>query len=162
MVSSDCFVNFKLYLDRKLLTSRVLNLQWIKFTMLKQEINLFQVMITVAIPAVQALKKIKHTTGCYTQCLSCRHGIILLAIVDHRYLFRYINIGSPGRCPDTFVYGRSKLCKRMESNSFQSPVSVIEGTKVPPVVLCDQAFPLSANLLKPFANASGPHQAAFN
>lgn len=94
--------------------------------------------------------------------VSRRHSIILLAIVDHHYRFRYINIGSPGRCHDALVYGRSKLCKHIESDYFQSPLSVIEGVPVPPLVLCDQAFRLSANLIKPFANAAGPHEAAFN
>lgn len=39
---------------------------------------------------------------------------------------------------------------------------MIEGVRVPPLVLCDQAFPLSGNLIKPFANAAGPYEAAFN
>ncbi|KAL3203058.1 hypothetical protein MRX96_053294 [Rhipicephalus microplus] len=34
------------------------------------------------------------------------YSMILLALVDHRYRFRYTNVGSPGRCHDSFVYGR--------------------------------------------------------
>lgn len=36
---------------------------------------------------------------------------------------------------------------------FGLPVAVIEGVEVQPIILCDQAFPLSTNLLKPFPNA---------
>ncbi|XP_077497472.1 uncharacterized protein LOC144108065 [Amblyomma americanum] len=91
------------------------------------------------------------------------HSIILLAIVDHKYSFRYLNVGSPGRCHDAFVYGRSQLSKHIKSDYFQSPVSVIEGVAVAAVVLCDQAFPLTSNLLKPFANAlSCSKEAQFN
>ncbi|KAH8033198.1 hypothetical protein HPB51_008193 [Rhipicephalus microplus] len=31
------------------------------------------------------------------------YSVILLALVDHKYRFRYINVGSPGRCHDAHV-----------------------------------------------------------
>ncbi|KAL3244286.1 hypothetical protein MRX96_018908 [Rhipicephalus microplus] len=31
------------------------------------------------------------------------YSMILLALVDHRYRFRCTNVGSPGRCHDSFV-----------------------------------------------------------
>ncbi|KAH7932837.1 hypothetical protein HPB49_003344 [Dermacentor silvarum] len=43
------------------------------------------------------------------------YSMILLAMVDHRYRFRYTNVGSPGRCHDAFVYGRSTLRKLIEN-----------------------------------------------
>ncbi|KAG0436734.1 hypothetical protein HPB47_017782 [Ixodes persulcatus] len=33
------------------------------------------------------------------------YSVILLVLVDHRYLFRYISVGSPGKCRDANVYG---------------------------------------------------------
>lgn len=89
--------------------------------------------------------------------------MILLAVVDHKYRFRYINVGSPGRCHDAHVYGRSKFSKTVESDGFQRPLALIEGTRVPPIILCDQAFPLMPNLMKPFASAtSGTREGVFN
>lgn len=79
---------------------------------------------------------------------------MLLALVEHKYRFRYTSIASPGRSHDAYVYGRSKLRKFTESNTFQGPTDEIEGTLVPPIILCDQAFPLSQNLQKPYATAS--------
>ncbi|XP_064471832.1 uncharacterized protein LOC135386041 [Ornithodoros turicata] len=91
------------------------------------------------------------------------YSVILLALVDHRYRFRYINVGSPGRCHDAHVYGRSKLCELVNSAHFQTPVSVIEDVPVSPIILCDQAFPLSPSLMKPYANAvSETPEALFN
>ncbi|KAH7945967.1 hypothetical protein HPB49_018282 [Dermacentor silvarum] len=91
------------------------------------------------------------------------HSIILLALVDHQYLFKYINVGSPGRCHDAYVYGRSELHNLVASDFFKSPASEIEGTRVGPIILCDQAFPLTPNLLKPFANAvAGTREGIFN
>lgn len=37
------------------------------------------------------------------------YSFILLAFVDHRYRFRYINVGSPDCCRDSYVYHRSSL-----------------------------------------------------
>ncbi|KAK8779661.1 hypothetical protein V5799_019001 [Amblyomma americanum] len=92
-----------------------------------------------------------------------KYSIILLAIIDHHYPFLYLNVGSPGRCHDANVYGRSWLKKRVESDRFQSPVSVIEGTLIARILLCDQAFPMMPHLLKPYANApNGSKQAIFN
>lgn len=84
--------------------------------------------------------------------------MILLALVDHQYRFLYINIGSPERCHDAHVYGRSKLCKVVQSAHFKSPTATIEGAVVGPLILCDQAFPLTANLVKPHPNAQQAEQ----
>ncbi|XP_077550672.1 uncharacterized protein LOC144163868 [Haemaphysalis longicornis] len=91
------------------------------------------------------------------------YSIILLELVDHRYRFWYTNIGSPGRCHDAYVYGRRKLRNFVGSEAFRGPTAEIEEMVVPPIILCDQAFPLSENMQKPYASASpGTPEAAFN
>ncbi|KAH9371803.1 hypothetical protein HPB48_001402 [Haemaphysalis longicornis] len=37
------------------------------------------------------------------------YSIILLALVDHKYRFRFVNVGAPGRCHDSHAYQLSKL-----------------------------------------------------
>lgn len=95
----------------------------------------------------------------------CRYSIILLALVDHRYRFRYVNVGTPGRCHDAHVFRRSALAGILEGPTFQRPMVVINGIDVPPLILCDQAFPLTSNMLKPYPRKSvtenSPH-ATFN
>ncbi|CAN8002244.1 unnamed protein product [Ixodes hexagonus] len=78
------------------------------------------------------------------------YSIILLALVDHRYRFRYVNVGTPGRCHDAHVFARSELASTLEGPTFQTPMVTINGTGVPPLILCDQAFPLMPNMLKPY------------
>ncbi|KAG0423853.1 hypothetical protein HPB47_000384 [Ixodes persulcatus] len=85
------------------------------------------------------------------------YSVILLALVDHRYLFRYISVGSPGKCHDANVYGRSPLGRLLEDYQVAVPRS-IGGTEIPPIVLCDQAFPLTRNLMKPFPHSLSPPQ----
>ncbi|KAL3187029.1 hypothetical protein MRX96_026122 [Rhipicephalus microplus] len=57
--------------------------------------------------------------------------MILLALVNHRYRFRYTNVGSPGWCHDSFVYGRSKLSRAI-IESLASPQLV----QLPLVRIC--------------------------
>ncbi|KAH6937610.1 hypothetical protein HPB50_001899 [Hyalomma asiaticum] len=46
----------------------------------------------------------------------------------------------------------------VEGPLFKNPVATIGGVAVPPLVLCDQAFPLTPNLIKPFGH-NGPLRA---
>lgn len=89
--------------------------------------------------------------------------ITLLALLDHRYHFRYVNVGSPGTYHDAHVDGRSRLREMVESDTFQSPVSLIEDITVAPVTFSDLAFFLTSNVTKPFSNAATKtREAAFN
>ncbi|KAM7288012.1 protein ALP1-like [Ixodes scapularis] len=77
------------------------------------------------------------------------YSIILLALVDHHYRFRNVNVGAPGRCHDAHVFRRSELAKVLEGSLFRAPLVTVNGAVVPPLILCDQAFPLTSNL-KPY------------
>ncbi|KAH6932362.1 hypothetical protein HPB50_004891 [Hyalomma asiaticum] len=90
------------------------------------------------------------------------YSIILLALVDHRYRFLYINVGSPGH--DAYVYHRSMLADAVKGPMFRQPLVMISGTAVPPLILCDQAFPLTRNLIKPFSHRTqlSAEQRCFN
>ncbi|XP_049528892.1 uncharacterized protein LOC125947697 [Dermacentor silvarum] len=85
------------------------------------------------------------------------HSIVLLALVDHKYRFRYVNVGAPGRSHDAHMFGLSKLSKIIDSPLFETPLATIGSIAVPPIILCDQAFPLARNLMKPFG-----HRGAMN
>ncbi|KAH7944281.1 hypothetical protein HPB52_017884 [Rhipicephalus sanguineus] len=75
----------------------------------------------------------KHATDYYNY--KGWYSMILLALVDHRYRFRYIRVGSPGRCHDAGVHAASGLRKVVESAHFKSPQAMIEGTRVAPIIL---------------------------
>lgn len=75
----------------------------------------------------------------------------------------YIRVGSPGRCHDASVYADSELKNLVEGAHFKTHQAIIEGTRVAPIILCDQAFPLAQNLMKPYANPQdGTPQKVFN
>ncbi|XP_077485398.1 uncharacterized protein LOC144095595 [Amblyomma americanum] len=80
------------------------------------------------------------------------HSVILLALVDHKYKFRFVRVVTPGRCHNAYVYEQSNLAEFVESPEFQSPVANISGTPVGPLILCDQAFALTSHLNKPFSH----------
>ncbi|KAH8039337.1 hypothetical protein HPB51_005667 [Rhipicephalus microplus] len=79
-----------------------------------------------------------------------RYSIILLALVDHKYRFRFINVGGPETCHDSYLYQMSSLSGMVEGPLLKAPVVTIGGVAVPPLVLWDQALPLTPNLIKAF------------
>lgn len=83
------------------------------------------------------------------------YSSILFAVVDHRYRFMYVNVGSPGKNHDAAVFESSRLPKVLSSELFQLEAKNVEGVSVCPVLLGDQAFPLQYHLMKPFSRA-GP------
>ncbi|VEN58845.1 unnamed protein product [Callosobruchus maculatus] len=84
-------------------------------------------------------------------------SIILLGLVDAQYRFIYVNVGVNGRVSDGGVFGASLLSKKMRDGSLGLPEpQCLPGriTKVPYVIVADEAFPLLTNLLKPFPQCS--------
>lgn len=92
------------------------------------------------------------------------YSSILLAVVDHRYKFMYVNVGSPGRNHDAAVFERSRLPKVLASDLFRLEAKNVEGVLVCPLLLADQAFPLQRHIMKPFPRAGpvGSPSQAFN
>lgn len=63
----------------------------------------------------------------------------------------YINVGSPGRNNDSYIFEKSKLKKQHENNSiFYEYSKIIKNTSVPVLLVGDGAFRLSKFLMKPY------------
>ncbi|XP_017472039.1 PREDICTED: uncharacterized protein LOC108363251 isoform X2 [Rhagoletis zephyria] len=93
------------------------------------------------------------------------YSTALLALVDVRYRFLYINVGSPGRCNDSQVFEKSRLKRELENCSFLNTMSTNLGNfDIPVVLLGDSAFRFSKYLMKPFPFSldKTPSQKAFN
>lgn len=71
------------------------------------------------------------------------YSIILFAMVDAEYCFTYIDVGANGRASDSAIFRDSTLNIAMESNSLGIPKHG--------VIIGDDAFPLRANLMKPYS-----------
>lgn len=72
------------------------------------------------------------------------YSIVLLAVVDADYCFRYIDVGSDGRASDSTVFKNSTFNIALEKNMLNWP----EGG----VLVGDDIFPLGSNLLKPYSH----------
>ncbi|KAK7485168.1 hypothetical protein BaRGS_00023578 [Batillaria attramentaria] len=81
------------------------------------------------------------------------HSIILLALVDARYRFLYIDAGRNGRAGDAGVFNNSTLKTALENNTLNIPApKALPGTEieVPHFIVGDDAFPLKPYLMKPY------------
>lgn len=82
------------------------------------------------------------------------NSIILFALVDANYRFLYVDAGTNGRVGDAGVFLKSKLRECLADRSI---LKIPEGRRLgdtnvitPMVVLADDAFPLTYNIMKPY------------
>lgn len=79
-------------------------------------------------------------------------AILLLACVDARGIFTFIDVGKPGSVGDASVFNDSTLKHRFCTNNFSAQhVRRIHGVAVPPLLVADSAFPLFPTIMKCFA-----------
>ncbi|XP_056633555.1 uncharacterized protein LOC130443108 [Diorhabda sublineata] len=81
------------------------------------------------------------------------NSIVLLALVDHNYCFKYVDIGSYGRNADGGVFQNSSLYPLLENDSLLPQGAVLVG---------DDAFPLKPYLLKPYSSTPTIAEKIFN
>ena len=78
------------------------------------------------------------------------------ALVDFRGIFLDVNIGWPGKVHDAWVFANSSLYQKAISGTLLPDwPKVINGVKVPLVILGDPAYPLKTWLMKPYSDNSG-------
>lgn len=71
------------------------------------------------------------------------YSVVLLAVVDANYLFRYIDVGTNGRMNDATIFANSSFNAALSSNALGLPDKS--------VFVADDAFPLKTTLLKPYS-----------
>lgn len=94
-------------------------------------------------------------------------SIVLFAIVDANYKFMYANVGCQGRISDGGVFKSTAFRKLMETSSLNIPLEkALPGRMkpIPYVIVADDAFPLSPNIMKPYSGhqEKGSRQRIFN
>ncbi|XP_031329240.1 protein ALP1-like [Photinus pyralis] len=93
------------------------------------------------------------SAGSYYYNYKGANSIVLLALAAANYKFIYANIGVNGRISDGGVFQNSSLSRALQDNSLSLPApEVLPGMTeaLPYVIVADDAFPLSKNLLKPY------------
>ncbi|XP_055839179.1 uncharacterized protein LOC129907133 isoform X1 [Episyrphus balteatus] len=78
------------------------------------------------------------------------YSMVLLAIVDYRYRFLYINVGSPGRCNDSQIFENSYVKEQHQQPILKEMSKNLCGVDIPVLLLGDSAFRLSEYLMKPY------------
>ena len=91
---------------------------------------------------------------CYKKFIA----IIVLACVDARGIFTYINAGRPGSVGDSYTFRHSSLFQKIANGEWLShPPKMLGGVNVKPYIVADAAFPLSATVMKCY-DANQPSQ----
>lgn len=77
-----------------------------------------------------------------------------MAVVDANYKFRYIDVGSEGRCSDAGVWNKCSMSHRLESGQIVLPASEPlrgGGEPMPYVFVADDAFGMKMHIMKPYS-----------
>lgn len=80
-------------------------------------------------------------------------SVVLMALVDAKYRFLYVDVGCNGRMSDGGVYNRSSLSLGLSTGALNvPPPSPLPGTTtpVPHFIVADGAFALRPEMMKPF------------
>ena len=99
-----------------------------------------------------ALKKPKNTGALYHNYKGF-FSIVMLALVDGQYKFRWVDAGTAGSCSDAQIFNASQLKRRIEVGriGFPDPAPITQGGRdVPYFILADDAFALKTWLMKPY------------
>lgn len=83
---------------------------------------------------------------------------VLLAVCDANYCFTYIDVGACGKSNDSTIFKYSELFKKLSQQSLNipgpKPISAIRSTSLPYVIVGDEAFSLSENVMRPYRGKS--------
>lgn len=96
-----------------------------------------------------------------------RYSVILFAMVDSNYKFLYIDVGTAGSDGDAGIWQTTFLQKALQEGNVNLPkvvtVSECPIVNLPAILIGDDAFPLSPNLMKPYpGNNLSTLQRVFN
>lgn len=82
-----------------------------------------------------------------------QHSIVLLAVCDAKYIFRFVDIGAVGRRSDGGIFKNSRLGQKLENNKLNVPGPRLISRRrraLPHCIVGDEAFPLKNYLLRPY------------
>jgi hypothetical protein len=80
-------------------------------------------------------------------------SIVLMAIVDADYRILYANCGAKGRVSDGGVFQNTTFCHKLQNGQLPIPGPepiINEQYVLPYVLVADNAFPLTENIMKPY------------
>ena len=96
-----------------------------------------------------ALKKPKNSGALYHNYKGF-FSIVMLALVDGQYKFRWVDVGTDGFCSDAQIFNTCHLKRKIDGCSigFPDPAPITQGGRdVPYFILADDAFALADETL---------------
>ena len=97
-----------------------------------------------------ALKKPKNSGTLYHNYKGF-FFIVMLALVDGQYKFRWVDVGTAGSCSDAQIFNACQLKRQIDDGSigFPGPAPITQGGR-DVFILADDAFGLKTWLMKPY------------
>lgn len=96
----------------------------------------------------------------------CTFSIVLMIVKDAKYRFLYADVGYRERLSDGGVFKNTDFANKLNAGTIKlSPARLLPGhrNRTTFVFVCDDAFPLQENLMKPFSeHANEMFQRSFN
>ncbi|XP_047521177.1 protein ALP1-like isoform X2 [Pieris napi] len=94
-------------------------------------------------------------------------SIVLMAVVDSNYKFIFVDIGSYGKDCDSAIFQRTQFYKLLSEGRLQIPPPSLlhpnQSVRTPYVLVGDEAFQLTHNILRPYSgNQLTIQQRVFN
>ena len=83
------------------------------------------------------------------------HSIVMMAMVDANYVFRWCSVGHPGKSSDAGIFNRSSLKTALQRNTMHLPAAdpmPHDDRDVDYFIVGDDAFPLHPWLMKKYPN----------
>lgn len=81
-------------------------------------------------------------------------SLVLMALCDSNYCFIWVDIGGYGKDSDSGLYKESTLYKKLTEKKLDIPdpksLTDNDGIKVPYVIVADEAFGMTENLMRPY------------
>ena len=99
-----------------------------------------------------ALKKPKNSGALYHKYKGF-FSIVMLALVDGQYKFRWMDVGTAGSCSDAQIFNTCHLKRKIDDGriGFPDPAPITHGGRdVPYFILADDVFALKTWLMKPY------------
>jgi len=90
-------------------------------------------------------------------------SIVLMALVDAKYRFIYVDIGRNGRMNDGSVFKESSFARALNSGLLNIPPPMplpnyLRNVSIPYMIVADDAFSLTTSMMKPFKNRCLSHE----
>jgi hypothetical protein len=82
-------------------------------------------------------------------------------LCDANYQFTFGNIGAYGKCSDSGIFKNSSLYEKLQNGSLNIPQSsaiINSSVTYPYVIVGDEAFALSENVLRPYGSKNLSHK----